>query len=297
MIHGCPESRAESQRTTNSTCWHHHFHDRNGSLRNLRDPGKHAWVDQPHRAASYRGDSDIWIVFFRIESRTPAAFVDFKLFKNPTFTRAPRFRIFCSRRCRHDDRLTAIGATGRKYDRAAGRHADPWVCGCDYCLHPRRRETVAAVWRTQTDDLGLPHHRSVHSVSLAGEHDAVGLQNPGDHRLYAVWSRRCHSMRRPPPMPRFPACPTTQAGSGSGIYKMASSLGAAFGVAISAAIFTALCGADSTRWLEGVITFQGRQDNVGIREAAIIALLFNVVMVAGAIASIMLTVPNGKEKR
>ena len=34
--------------------------------------------------------------------------------------------------------------------------------------------------------------------------------------------------------------PDDQAGSGSGIYKMASSLGASFGVAISAAIFTAL---------------------------------------------------------
>ena len=45
-----------------------------------------------------------------------------------------------------------------------------------------------------------------------------------------------------------------------------------------------------------MITFQGRQDNVGIREAAIIALLFNVVMVAGAIASIMLTVPKEKDK-
>lgn len=92
--------------------------------------------------------------------------------------------------------------------------------------------------------------------------------------------------------------PDTQAGSGSGIYKMASSLGAAFGVAISAAIFTALSAdANSIGWLDGVITFQGRQDNVGIRGAAIMALIFNVVMVAGAIASIMLTVPNGKEKR
>ena len=57
--------------------------------------------------------------------------------------------------------------------------------------------------------------------------------------------------------------PDDQAGSGSGIYKMASSLGASFGVAISAAIFTALSAdSGSTHWLEGVITFAGRQDNV-----------------------------------
>ena len=79
---------------------------------------------------------------------------------------------------------------------------------------------------------------------------------------------------------------------------MASSLGAAFGVAISAAIFTALrASADSAHWLEGVITFQGRQDNLAVRQAAIIALMFNVFMAAVAIMSIMLTVPKSVEKR
>jgi DHA2 family multidrug resistance protein-like MFS transporter len=86
--------------------------------------------------------------------------------------------------------------------------------------------------------------------------------------------------------------PRDQAGSGAGIYKMASSLGASFGVAISAAIFTALSANDqSIQWLNGVITFTGRQDNVPVRQAALIALGFNLLMVVAAIASIMLTVP------
>jgi DHA2 family multidrug resistance protein-like MFS transporter len=90
--------------------------------------------------------------------------------------------------------------------------------------------------------------------------------------------------------------PDNQAGSGSGLYKMASSLGASFGVAISAAIFTALsAGSESTRWLEGVITFAGRQDNVAVRQAALIALAFNLLMVVAAIVSIMLTVPKGRD--
>jgi DHA2 family multidrug resistance protein-like MFS transporter len=86
--------------------------------------------------------------------------------------------------------------------------------------------------------------------------------------------------------------PDDQAGSGSGLYKMASSLGASFGVAISAAIFTALS-ADgaSSQWIEGLITFTGRQDNVQVRQAALIALGFNLMMVVAAIVSIMLTVP------
>lgn len=90
--------------------------------------------------------------------------------------------------------------------------------------------------------------------------------------------------------------PADQAGSGAGIYKMASSLGGSFGVALSAAIFTALKAEGAgAEWLEGIITFVGRQDNLNTREAALIALGFNLLMVATAILTIMLTVPAGKK--
>jgi DHA2 family multidrug resistance protein-like MFS transporter len=91
--------------------------------------------------------------------------------------------------------------------------------------------------------------------------------------------------------------PDDRAGSGSGIYKMASSLGASFGVAISAAIFTGLS-ADSApiNWIAGAFTFSGRQDNVAIREAALFAFGANLLMVVAAIVSIVLTVPKGKPR-
>ncbi len=90
--------------------------------------------------------------------------------------------------------------------------------------------------------------------------------------------------------------PDDQAAAGAGIYKMASSLGGSFGVAISAAIFTALSANDaSVQWLQGVITFVGRQDNVAIREAALIALGFNLMLVFVAMLSIVLTIPAGKK--
>ena len=89
--------------------------------------------------------------------------------------------------------------------------------------------------------------------------------------------------------------PDDQTGAGSGIYKMASSLGASFGVAISAAIFTALNGDNgSGAWIDGVITFVGRQDNVAVRQAAFFAFLANLLMVAAAIVAIVLTVPKGR---
>jgi DHA2 family multidrug resistance protein-like MFS transporter len=84
--------------------------------------------------------------------------------------------------------------------------------------------------------------------------------------------------------------PDDQAGAGSGIYKMASSLGAAFGVAASAAIFTAL----SQSGLEvvgTVIEFSGRQDNLAVREAGMIGLAFNALMAIAALISITIFIP------
>jgi MFS transporter, DHA2 family, multidrug resistance protein len=90
--------------------------------------------------------------------------------------------------------------------------------------------------------------------------------------------------------------PEGQAGAGAGIYKMASSLGAAFGVAISTGIFVGLSTVNSpVSILDNVINFKGRQDNVAIRQGAMIALFFNLIMVVIAIIAIMKTIP--KEKR
>jgi DHA2 family multidrug resistance protein-like MFS transporter len=83
--------------------------------------------------------------------------------------------------------------------------------------------------------------------------------------------------------------PPDKAGSASGIYKMASSLGAAFGVAISAAIFTALSHMQDLGPIAAVA--MGRTDNVNVRFAASMALMFNVLMVIIAIVAIVMTVP------
>src|SRR5690606_23843487 len=89
--------------------------------------------------------------------------------------------------------------------------------------------------------------------------------------------------------------PEDQGGAGAGIYKMASSLGASFGVAISATIYTAIAGnPDGMEWIEGVITFAGNQENLASREAGFFALAANLVMVAAAVISIMVTVPRGR---
>lgn len=88
--------------------------------------------------------------------------------------------------------------------------------------------------------------------------------------------------------------PEDQIGAASGIYKMASSLGNAIGVAVSAAIYVAAQNVNP-ELLDQLDIFIGRQDNVALRFGGAIGLLFNVLMVGLAIASIILTVPKDKK--
>ncbi|WP_422933027.1 MFS transporter [Sinomonas sp. P47F7] len=89
--------------------------------------------------------------------------------------------------------------------------------------------------------------------------------------------------------------PADQAGAGSGIYKMASSLGGAIGAAVSLALFTAYS-STGAQFVGDVLVNQGRTDNTAVRQAAVVALVFNLVMVVIAVVSIMATVPKGRER-
>jgi MFS transporter, DHA2 family, multidrug resistance protein len=88
--------------------------------------------------------------------------------------------------------------------------------------------------------------------------------------------------------------PQDKAGSASGIYKMASSLGAALGVAISAAIFAGLSHMAGIAPLADIA--MGRSDNLNVRFAASVALTFNVLMVLIAITAIIVTVPRNDRR-
>lgn len=90
--------------------------------------------------------------------------------------------------------------------------------------------------------------------------------------------------------------PDAQVGAASGIYKMASSLGNAIGVAISAALYVAAQAVDP-QIIQSWGIFLGRQDNVALRFGGAVGLLFNVFMVVIAIASIIVTVPSERSKK
>jgi MFS transporter, DHA2 family, multidrug resistance protein len=88
--------------------------------------------------------------------------------------------------------------------------------------------------------------------------------------------------------------PDDKAGSAAGLYKMASSLGSAFGVALSAAVYTA------AEHLPASLVpriFWGRQDNISMRFGGGVALLFNVLICVIALISIMVAVPASQPTR
>jgi len=234
------------------------------------------------------------VVFARIERRTSAPFVDFTLFRNTTYTGATISNFMLNGAAgtlivslqlvqlagdlsaQQAGMLTlgyaiAIVAFIRVGEKLLQRFGPrkPMIWGCAVT-------GLSIVLLMPTNTL-LAHYKllAIASYTLYG----LGLA------LYATPSTDA----------ALSSLPDAQAGSGSGIYKMASSLGAALGVAVSATLFTALSG-QRMHWLEGVITFHGRADNLAQREAALVALAFNAMMVIVAIVSIALTVPAGRKQ-
>lgn len=236
------------------------------------------------------------LAFFRIENKKEGAFIDFKLFKNTTYTGATISNFLLNgvagmlivslmllqiggNLSAQTAGLLTIGYAvaivlfiriGEKLMQRFGRRK-PMLWGC-YIVGISILLLLPTHLLTETYQL-----LAVVSYTLFG----IGLA------FYATPSTDA----------ALSNLPDSQAGAGSGIYKMASSLGAALGVAISAGIFTGLSAVDTpSGLLDNVVTFLGRQDNIAIREAATMALLFNLLMVVLAIVAIMLTVPKNEGK-
>ena len=236
------------------------------------------------------------MLFFRIEGRTPAAFIDFTLFHNPTFTGATISNFL----------LNAVSGTiivslelvqsgGNMTAQQAGMLTLGYAIAIIVFIRvgekllQRFGARKPMIWGCLITGVSILF--LVPANLMLSDYKILAIIG------YTLFGLGLAVYATPSTDAALSSLPLTQAGSGSGIYKMASSLGAAFGVAISAAIFTALsASADSAHWLDGIITFQGRQNNLAVRQAAVIALMFNVFMAAVAIMSVMLTVPKGKQK-
>jgi len=228
------------------------------------------------------------LTFFRIETRKAAPFVDLSIFNNKTFAGATLSN-FPPQRLGRD-------ACGRTWSRAAcgrlvvakGGAVDRGVPRRHPGDDPSRREADAAIRPQEADALGYRDHRSGHPDGVADILADPGIRSRGVYRVHAVWDWT--GLLRPPSTDAaMSSVPGDKAGAAAGIYKMASSLGSAFGVAMSYAIYTA--GEHVPASLVPHI-FWGRQDNVAMRFGGGLGLLFNVFMCVVALISIIVAVPD-----
>jgi MFS transporter, DHA2 family, multidrug resistance protein len=231
-------------------------------------------------------------LFFRIESGNDDAFVDFKLFRNMTYTGATVSNLLLNGTVGIlIVTMTLVQAGGDMTAQEAGLLTIGY--GTAVVLFIRVGEKLLQrfgprkpmIWGSLIVGVGIlllmPTNLTIETYRIFA---FVGFSLFGlGLAFYATPSTDA----------ALSALPDDQAGSGAGIYKMASSLGASFGVAISATVFTALSGDDNEmNWIDGVITYVGRQDNVDIRQAAVAAFAVSLVFVALAIISIMVTIPD-----
>jgi DHA2 family multidrug resistance protein-like MFS transporter len=230
--------------------------------------------------------------FFRIESGNPNGFVDFRLFRNMTYTGATISNfLFNATAGILIVAMMLVQAGGNMTAQQAGFLTIGYA--------------VAIVMFIRVGEKLLqrfgPRKPMIWGSLIVGA--AVALLMPtnvmlGTYKILAAAGFTLFGLglafyATPSTDAALSALPDNQAGSGSGIYKMASSLGASFGVAISATIFTALSENNrSVTWIEGVISYLGRQDNLAVRQAAFFALAVNLLLVLAAILSIMLMIPS-----
>jgi DHA2 family multidrug resistance protein-like MFS transporter len=237
------------------------------------------------------------VLFFRVESNNPNGFVDFKLFRNMTYTGATISNFLLNATAGIlIVAMMLVQVGGGMTAQEAGFLTIGYAVAIVAFIRvgekllqrfgPRRPMIWGSLIVGAAIACLLPTHLTLGAYKVLA---VVGFTLFGlGLAFYATPSTDA----------ALSALPDTQAGSGAGIYKMASSLGASFGVAISATVFTALSDSNrSVAWIEGVISYMGRQDNLAVRQAAFFALAINLLMVVAAIVSIVMTIPKREEAR
>jgi DHA2 family multidrug resistance protein-like MFS transporter len=212
------------------------------------------------------------VLFFKAESRAQNPFVDFTLFRNSTFTGATLSNLLLNAVAGMlivSMMLLQLG--GRLSAQEAGMLTLGYAIAIIAFIRVGEKllrrfgARKPMIWGSLI--VGLSIALLMPTNMMLGSYKILAVAS------YTLFGLGLAFYATPSTDAALSNLPDDQAGSGSGIYKMASSLGASFGVAISAAIFTILSsGEQSIQWLSGLLTFAGRQDNVMVRKAAMVAL-------------------------
>lgn len=233
------------------------------------------------------------LAFFRIETRKPAPFVDLSIFDNKTFAGATLSNFLLN-----GSAGTLVVALGLVQRAAGWSSLQAGMLTLGYLvailatirvgekLLQRLGPKAPMLWGTAITAAGIL--MTSLTFLLIRQYAVVAFIG---FTLYGVG---LGFYATPSTDAAMSSVPDDKAGAAAGIYKMASSLGSAFGVAMSYAIYTA--GEHIPADLVPHI-FWGRQDNVAMRFGGGLGLLFNVFMCLVALISIMVAVPDTQPER
>jgi DHA2 family multidrug resistance protein-like MFS transporter len=228
------------------------------------------------------------LLFFRAETSGPAGFVDLALFRNTTYSGATLSNFLLNGAAG-----TLLVTLSLVQQQAGLSSLQSGLLTAGYLIAilstirvgekllqrmGARRPMILGCWITAAGIL-----LTTFTFLLAGEYLVVAFIG------FTLFGIGLGLYATPSTDAALSNVPQDKAGAASGIYKMASSLGAAFGVAISAAIFTGLSHLENLGLVADIA--MGRTDNINVRFAASAALLFNVLMVLVAVVAITMTVP------
>lgn len=242
-----------------------------------------------------------WVFFVIVERKQANPFIDFNLFKNTTFTGATISNFLLNGTIGLlivSQQL--IQMAGQKPDGSAYSAWDAGLLTIGYGIFIiafiRVGEKLLQRFGPRKPMIWGTLIVVVACVLLMATHLLIGQYVILAIIAYSLFGLGLAFYATPSTDAALSNLPADQAGSGAGIYKMASSLGGAIGAAISLAVFTAMAGS-SGDFIGNVVTMEGRTDNVALRLAGMIALGVNLLFCILAILSITMTVPKGGGKR
>ena len=235
------------------------------------------------------------IVFVRIERSREVPFIDFALFKNTTFTGATLSNFLLN------GTIGLLIVSQQMLQIARPELFDPWRAGLLTVGY-----AVAIIGFIRVGEKLLrrfgPRKPMIWGASIVGLSCALLLPTNllvGEYQVLAIVSYALFGIglafyATPSTDAALSNLPAAQVGAGSGIYKMASSLGGAIGAAISLTLFTAFLGS-GVSVVGDVLVTQGLHSNEAVRQAGTVSFLFNLVIALVAVASIVKTVPKGRK--
>lgn len=233
------------------------------------------------------------VIFYRVEIRSPIAFVDFSLFKNHIFTGA----IIANFLINATAGLIIVSLTlmqrGAQYTPAqAGLLTLGFAIAV--IVFMRFGEKLLRLFGARKPIIWAALIIGVAVILLMQTYLMTTQYKILAIIAFTLFGTGLAFFATPATDAALSNLPEEQSGAGAGIFKMASSLGSGFGIAISAGIYTAVSKGEPIAWLNHLFDFVGRQDNIAIRQAAMLALAFNLLLVLATILTVMIKIPKEK---